>query len=126
MILWRILICVLLQKIGTFGKDIYTAPVFRSKPEIALGFLHGGYWKYSAKPSNILLFSKTVYDETDEEHTIQDDIVIAGQDFAAGLVRMGILPKLLYLLEVSLIIPKKKSLLLDFVESRKPHNIIFC
>lgn len=48
-----------------------------------------------------------MYDETDEEHTIQDDIVIAGQDFAAGLVRMGILPKLLYLLEVSLIVPKK-------------------
>ena len=45
-----------LQKIAIDVKDTYTAPVFRSKPEIDVGFLHGGFWKYSAKPSNILLY----------------------------------------------------------------------
>lgn len=38
--------------------------------------------------------------ESEEKHTIQDDVVVAGQDFTAGLVRMGILPRLRYLLEV--------------------------
>ena len=40
-------------------------------------------------------------DKSEEKHTIQDDIVVAGQDFPAGLVRMGILPRIQYLLEVS-------------------------
>lgn len=86
---------------ATCDKDICTAPVFRSRPDISLGFLQGGYWKYSAKPSNILPFSEDSMDnEGDEKHTIQDDVFVAGQDFTAGLVRMGILPRLRYLLEV--------------------------
>jgi hypothetical protein len=86
---------------ATCDKDICTAPVFRSRPDISLGFLQGGYWKYSAKPSNILPFSEDSMDnESDEKHTIQDDVFVAGQDFTAGLVRMGILPRLRYLLEV--------------------------
>lgn len=81
--------------------------MFRSKPEIDVGFLHGGFWKYNAKPSNILPVDEDmVDDESEGKHTIQDDIVVGGQDFAAGLVRMGILPRLLYLLEVSMIIGK--------------------
>lgn len=84
---------------------MFTAPVFRSKPEIDVGFLHGGFWKYNAKPSNILTVAEDIIDdEAKEKHTIQDDIVVAGQDFAAGLVRMGILPRMRYLLEVSMII----------------------
>lgn len=86
---------------ATYDKDICTAPIFRRKPDIDVGFLHGGFWKYSAKPSNILPFSEdSIKEETDGKHTIQDDIVVAGQDFTAGLVRMGILPRLRYLLEV--------------------------
>ncbi|KAI4297816.1 hypothetical protein L6164_037681 [Bauhinia variegata] len=88
------------EKIASNDKDIYTAPVFRSKSDIDDGFFHGGFWKYSAKPSNILPFREdSMDDETEGKHTIQDDIVVAGQDFTAGLVRMGILPKLRYLLE---------------------------
>uniref|UniRef100_A0A5B7BRB8 Transcriptional elongation regulator MINIYO n=1 Tax=Davidia involucrata TaxID=16924 RepID=A0A5B7BRB8_DAVIN len=88
------------EKIATYPKDVCTASVFRSRPEIDVGFLHGGFWKYSAKPSNILPFGEDIMDDKIEgEHTIQDDIVVAGQDFAAGLVRMGILPRILYLLE---------------------------
>lgn len=90
-----------LQKKATYDKDICTAPVFRTKPDINGGFLPGGFWKYSAKPSNILPFPEdSVEDETEGKHTIQDDVTVAGQDFTAGLVRMGILPKLRYLLEV--------------------------
>ncbi|GFY94536.1 RPAP1-like, carboxy-terminal protein [Actinidia rufa] len=72
----------------------------RSRPEIDVGFLHGGFWKYNAKPSNILPFGEDIVsDKAEDEHTIQDDIVVAGQDFVAGLVRMGILERIRYLLE---------------------------
>ncbi|CAL0315255.1 unnamed protein product [Lupinus luteus] len=88
------------ERIASYEKDIYTGPAFRSKPDINLGFLHGGFWKYSAKPSNILpLREDSMDDETEGKHTIQDDLVISGQDFTAGLVRMGVLPRLRYLLE---------------------------
>lgn len=90
------------QKSPTHLGDICIAPVFRSRPEISDGFLRGGFWKYNAKPSNILPFPGNDDDEDDgeEKHTIQDDIVVAEQDVAAGLIRMGILPRICYLLEV--------------------------
>ncbi|GAV86607.1 RPAP1_C domain-containing protein/RPAP1_N domain-containing protein [Cephalotus follicularis] len=90
------------EKIAFYGKDICTAPVFRRKPEIDVGFLHGGFWKYNAKPSSIPPFSEDfVSDDIQGKHTIQDDIFLAQQDFAAGLVRMGILPRIRYLLETN-------------------------
>ncbi|KAL1356044.1 hypothetical protein HN51_008020 [Arachis hypogaea] len=89
-----------ISEIAICDKDICTAPVFRNRPDIDLGFLHGGFWKYSTKPSNILPISEDhMDDESEGKHTIQDDVVVAGQDFTAGLVRMGILPRLRYLLE---------------------------
>ncbi|XP_021849655.1 transcriptional elongation regulator MINIYO isoform X2 [Spinacia oleracea] len=81
-------------------KDQYTAPVFRSRPDIRHGFLGGGFWKYSTKPSKILFSDDEIINDKTEEHTIQDDNVVASQDVAAGLVRMEILPRLLYLLEI--------------------------
>lgn len=91
--------CYLSQKRGM--KDQYTAPVFRSRPDIKHGFISGGFWKYSTKPSNILLPDEEIVNSKNEERTIQDDNVVAGQDVAAGLVRMGILPRLCCLLEVT-------------------------
>lgn len=85
-------------------KDICSAPIFRSRPEVDVAFLRGGFWKYNAKSSNILNLDEDNDDEADDKHTIQDDIVVAGQDFAAGLVRMGIIPRLRYLLEVSFVL----------------------
>nr|XP_023888217.1 transcriptional elongation regulator MINIYO [Quercus suber] len=100
------------EKISTYEKEIFTAPVFRSKPEIDVGFLHGGFWKYSAKPSNIIPVEEDmVEDESEGKHTIQDDLVVAGQDFAAGLVRMGILPRLRYLLETDLTIALEECII---------------
>lgn len=94
-------ICCLLQKMTM--KDQYTAPVFRSRPDVRHGFLSGGFWKYNIKPSNILLSEEEIINEKNEgERTIQDDSVVAVQDVAAGLVRMGFLIRLCYLLEVRL------------------------
>ncbi|KAG1335442.1 putative transcriptional elongation regulator MINIYO [Cocos nucifera] len=89
------------EKSATQENNICTAPVFRMRPEVDGGFLHGGYWKYNTKPSNIIPYAGKEEDEESEgRHTIQDDIVVAGQDIAAGLIRMGILPRICYLMEM--------------------------
>eukprot|EP00268_Persea_americana_P057443 TRINITY_DN6885_c0_g1_i1.p1 TRINITY_DN6885_c0_g1~~TRINITY_DN6885_c0_g1_i1.p1 ORF type:complete len:1634 (+),score=331.98 TRINITY_DN6885_c0_g1_i1:690-4904(+) len=89
------------EKLTTYEKDTCTAPVFQSKQEINTGFLNGGFWKFSTKPSNIFPFSdENVDDEDGGKHTIQDDNTVAGQDVAAGLIRMGILPRIRYLIEM--------------------------
>ncbi|KAF3787252.1 Transcriptional elongation regulator MINIYO [Nymphaea thermarum] len=88
----------LLQASALHLKSIYTAPVFRVKGEISSGFLNGGFWKYSAKPSNIIPFKNQPMD--DKNHTINDDVVVAEQDIAAGLMRMGVLPRIRYIMEM--------------------------
>nr|GMD46720.1 transcriptional elongation regulator MINIYO [Ipomoea batatas] len=89
------------ERIPYYWMDVPTAPVFRSRPDIDGGFLHGGFWKYNTKPSNILpLAEDSLNNKPEDEHTIQDDVVVAGQDIAAGLIRMGILQRFCYLLEV--------------------------
>lgn len=99
------------EKTATYSRDVFTAPVFRSKPDVNVGFLHGGFWKYNTKPSNILRFGEELVDDNSEgEHTIQDDVVVAGQDFAAGLVRMGILERICYLLETDPAAPLEECL----------------
>ncbi|CAA0807709.1 Unknown protein [Striga hermonthica] len=102
----------ILEKTPTYAKDVYTAPVFRSKPDVSVGFLRGGFWKYNTKPSNIRCFGEESESEkAEDERTIQDDIVVAGQDFAAGLVRMGILPRICYLLETDPAAPLEECLI---------------
>ncbi|KAK6159618.1 hypothetical protein DH2020_006932 [Rehmannia glutinosa] len=102
----------ILEKMPTYARDVCTAPVFRSKPDINVGFLRGGFWKYNTKPSNILCFAEELDDDKGEgERTIQDDVVVAGQDFAAGLVRMGILPRICYLLETDPAAPLEECLI---------------
>ncbi|KAL8151359.1 hypothetical protein V2J09_021167 [Rumex salicifolius] len=88
------------DKLTSQEKHLYTAPVFRSKPDIQGGFLHGGFWKYSAKQSNILV-DNMAYGKEGGEQTIQDDNFVAVQDIVAGFVRMGILPRLCYILETN-------------------------
>ncbi|KAG8368038.1 hypothetical protein BUALT_Bualt15G0003900 [Buddleja alternifolia] len=100
------------EKTPSYSKDVCTAPVFRSKPDVNGGFLRGGFWKYNTKPSNILRFGEeSVGDEDEGENTIQDDIFVAGQDIAAGLVRMGILPRICYLLEADPTAPLEECLI---------------
>lgn len=76
--------------------------MFRSRPDLNLGFLRGGFWKYNTKPSNLLPdFHENEIDSEDGNRTVKDDMVVAGQDVAAGLIRMSILPRICYHLEVS-------------------------
>ncbi|MCD7463307.1 hypothetical protein HAX54_050317 [Datura stramonium] len=89
----------IVERIPTLQREALTAPVFRSRPKIEDGFLHGGFWKYNSKPSNILPSAQDYLDNDESEHTIQDDVVVAGQDITAGLIRMGILQRIQYLLE---------------------------
>lgn len=104
MFLFNLTYAFCFQKSATHEKNICTAPVFRMRPEVDGGFLHGGYWKYNTKPSNIIPYAdKNEDDESEGRHTIQDDIVVAGQDIAAGLIRMGILPRICYLIEVGML-----------------------
>lgn len=82
-------------------KPVFLAPVFRRRSKLEDGFLGGGFWKYSAKPSNMFSFStKNIGEDNEEEATVADDTTVAGQDVAAGLIRMGILPRIRYILEV--------------------------
>lgn len=82
-------------------KPVFLAPVFRKRSKLEDGFLGGGFWKYSAKPSNMFSFStKNIVEDNEEEATVADDTTVAGQDVAAGLIRMGILPRIRYILEV--------------------------
>uniref|UniRef100_M4E9Z2 EamA domain-containing protein n=1 Tax=Brassica campestris TaxID=3711 RepID=M4E9Z2_BRACM len=102
----------LLENMGPCGKDMFTAPVFRGKPEIDLGLLPGCYWKYSAKPSNIVPFREEIMDDgTEDTDTIQKDVFVAGQDVAAGLVRMDILPRIYHLLETEPTAPLEECLI---------------
>lgn len=99
------------ETIPIIEDEVSTAPVFRTKPDIDVGFLHGGFWKYNAKPSNILPFADDVDCKPEGEHSITDDVVVAGQDVAAGLVRMGVLPRIRYLLETEPSAALEESLL---------------
>ncbi|KAI4367245.1 hypothetical protein MLD38_023007 [Melastoma candidum] len=99
------------EMMDVHGRGTCTAPVFRSKKSIEEGFLPGGFWKYSAKPSNMLSISKASSEDSEEPPTIQDDLIVAGQDFATGLVRMGILPRIRYLLETEATAVLEESLL---------------
>lgn len=92
------------QKLPVHERHICTAPVFRSRPDLKQGFLQGGFWKYNTKPSSLLPDFHENENENDSEDgssTIKDDMVVAGQDVAAGLIRMSILPRICYILEVS-------------------------
>lgn len=92
-----------IQKLSAHQTNYFTSPVLRTRPEVLHGFLHGGFWKYNTKPSNIFPSNKNNEDDAGgEKNTVQDDVIVAGQDVAAGLIRMGILPRICYLLEVCL------------------------
>ncbi|XP_078432116.1 RPAP1-like, carboxy-terminal protein isoform X2 [Wolffia australiana] len=110
------------EKLCLYESDVYTAPILRGRPDINLGYLHGGFWKYSSKPSNILPFDDQEEDVNVEgERTIQDDVVVAGQDIAAGLIRMGLLPRICYLLEVEPL-PSLEECLLAILAALARHS----
>ncbi|CAM6083393.1 unnamed protein product [Calypogeia fissa] len=95
-------------------KAVYTAPVFRRKTKQDEGFIGGGRWKYNAKISEMFPFSNTAAQQKSEEdgkETVADDSHVSNKDVAAGLIRMGILPRVRYLLEVDQLIAAEEALL---------------
>ncbi|KAF3791569.1 Transcriptional elongation regulator MINIYO [Nymphaea thermarum] len=62
--------------------------------EISSGFLNGGFWKYSAKPSNIIPFKdQPMDDENDEEHTIRGQTFYRWKPFHAKSEKRGGCPR---------------------------------
>ncbi|KAL3692622.1 hypothetical protein R1sor_006273 [Riccia sorocarpa] len=92
-----------LESLWPGDKVVYTAPIFRRKTKHDEGFIGHGRWKYNVKKSEMFPFSGTsAREQVDEEgtDTVGDDGHVANKDVAAGLIRMGILPRVRYILEV--------------------------
>jgi hypothetical protein len=79
------------------------APIFRRHTKHSEGFLGGGHWKYNVKTNEMFPFSERVSSKVDggeDEETVGDDATVAIKDVAAGFIRMGILPRIRFILEV--------------------------
>lgn len=84
-------------------KLLFTGPVFRKHTKQDEGFLGGGRWKYNIKASELYPKSATSEEEDgDGKETVGDDATVASKDCAAGLIRMGLLPRIRYILEVGI------------------------
>lgn len=79
---------------------MFTAPVFQKSMFKESGLIGDCYWKYNVKPTDMFPFSKNSNSQGEDDATVKDDASIANHDIAAGLIRMGILPRIRYLLEV--------------------------
>ncbi|KAH6555231.1 hypothetical protein KP509_1Z271800 [Ceratopteris richardii] len=89
----------------------FTAPVFKKPFFKETGLMEDCYWKLNVKPTDMFPYSKK--DQSQEENseaTVKDDTYISNQDIASGLIRMGILPRIRYLLEVERLTAAEDSL----------------
>lgn len=87
------------------SKLLFTAPIFRRHTKQDEGFIGGGRWKYNIKATELHAFVKTASSQEEDaegKETVGDDATLASKDCAAGLIRMGILPRIRYILEVHL------------------------
>lgn len=105
-------------------KLVFTGSVFRSHSKQDEGFLGGGRWKYNIKTSELYAFSKT--GDSQEEgaegnETVGDDATVASKDCAAGLIRMGLLPRIRYILEVEKLKAAEEQLL-DVIVALARHS----
>lgn len=90
---------------------LFTAPIFQKPSFQESGLIGDCHWKYNVKPSDMFPFSNSCGSESEEgDSTVKEDALIAKQDVAAGLIRMGILPRVRYLLEVERLIAAEDSL----------------
>lgn len=91
-----------LQSLLPGDSYMFTAPVFQKSMFKESGLIGDCYWKYNVKPTDMFPFSKNSNSQgEDTDATVKDDASIANHDIAAGLIRMGILPRIRYLLEAS-------------------------
>lgn len=93
----------LLQAFCPSNRQDFTAPVFRRHTKLDEGFIGGGRWKYNVKASELYPFIRTASSQEEDaegKETVGDDATVASKDCAAGLIRMGLLPRIRYILEV--------------------------
>lgn len=103
-------------------KLLFTGPVFRKHIKQDEGFLGGGRWKYNIKSSELHPKSATSEEEDDDgKETVADDTTVASKDCAAGLIRMGVLPRIRYILEVEKL-KAAEDQLLDVIVALARHS----
>ncbi|KAG0577827.1 hypothetical protein KC19_5G184600 [Ceratodon purpureus] len=103
-------------------KLVFTGSVFRKHTKQDEGFLGGGRWKYNIKASELYPKSSNSQEEDDEgKETVGDDATVASKDCAAGLIRMGLLPRIRYLLEVEKL-KAAEDQLLDVIVALARHS----
>lgn len=84
---------------------MFTGPVFRRQTKQDEGFFGGGRWKYNIKASELYPKNTTSTSEEEDDdgkETVGDDATVASKDCAAGLIRMSLLPRIRYILEVGI------------------------
>ncbi|KAJ7537179.1 hypothetical protein O6H91_12G101700 [Diphasiastrum complanatum] len=104
----------LLETFWSEERTLATAPIFRKRTKQEEGFIGGGRWKYNVKPSNLHPFQGKPTQEMVEEEgnsTVGDDSAVINQDVAAGLIRMGILPRIRYIIEVEQLVVVEEHLM---------------
>eukprot|EP00850_Spirogloea_muscicola_P013186 SM000088S23727 [mRNA] locus=s88:291485:297421:- [translate_table: standard] len=94
------------------GEEVVaTCPIFRRRKASAREYSGGGRWKDNVKPEEfepglgaaaegVVEAKEGVVGDTDAGRTVASDADVASRDVVAGLIRMGVLPRIRYLLEV--------------------------
>eukprot|EP00850_Spirogloea_muscicola_P015786 SM000124S25918 [mRNA] locus=s124:145953:151736:+ [translate_table: standard] len=92
------------------GEEVVaTCPIFRRRKASAREYSGGGRWKDNVKPEEFApalgVAAETEVEakkgvDTDAARTVASDADVASRDVVAGLIRMGVLPRIRYLLEV--------------------------
>eukprot|EP00850_Spirogloea_muscicola_P012306 SM000079S22424 [mRNA] locus=s79:148338:153353:+ [translate_table: standard] len=94
------------------GEEVVaTCPIFRRRKASAREYSGGARWKDNVKPEDFapalgaaaeieVEATKGVVGATEAGRTVASDADVASRDVVAGLIRMGVLPRIRYLLEV--------------------------
>ncbi|MCO5588811.1 hypothetical protein L7F22_042771 [Adiantum nelumboides] len=78
----------------------FTAPIFKKPFFKETGVIEDCFWKYNVKSVDMFPYARRSQSREEEtDATVKKDAFVANQDVAAGLIRMGILPRIRYLLE---------------------------
>jgi hypothetical protein len=95
------LLLAFMQSLWPGDGYLFTAPIFQKPSFQESGLIGDCYWKYNVKPSDMLnSTSGSNFHEKEDDSSVKKDSSVANQDVAAGLIRMGILPRIRYIMEV--------------------------
>nr|XP_024394700.1 transcriptional elongation regulator MINIYO-like isoform X2 [Physcomitrium patens] len=91
------------QGVWPGNKSVFTAPVFRRKINQEDGLMGGGRWKYHVNAIDLYppYYTENSLSDTEEDKDlIGDEATVTSKDVTAGLLRMGLLSRIQYILEV--------------------------